>query len=112
MVSDLCLIREKALTENSDYCVRFSTNTYDIYKGTCGSAYFIKHCEIASSISSPGVPFDLTFYAFDNSSGHEGGTAYSSASGSSGELVINIEQESRSRSVHVYQETGYVKQTE
>lgn len=112
MVSDLCLVREKALTENSDYCVRFSSNTYDIYKGTCGSSSFIRHREIKSSISSPSVPFDLTFYAFDNGSGRQGGTAYSSASGGSGELVINIEQESRSRNVHVFQETGYIKQTE
>jgi len=107
--ADLGWVREMAVSKNSDFCVRFlDAHTYQIFEGDCSSTgNFMKEVRLRSSIVNPSPPFDITFYTFDSARPTPGGVAYS-ASSSGGELVITLQQQTRTRNLRIFEETGFI----
>ncbi len=106
--ADLGWMREMAVSKDSDFCVRFlDAHTYQIFEGDCSTGNFMKEVRLRSSIISPSPPFDITFYTFDSARPTPGGVAYS-ASSSGGELVITLQQQTRTRNLRIFEETGFI----
>lgn len=109
VASDLCWVRELALTQDSDYCVRFSSDSdkffSDVHKGLCTSADIIRHSYLRTPIVSPSGDFDIRFNTPDGGVA-EGGTAYYDGSGTL-EIDFSADEDTGWR-VSVFEETGAV----
>lgn len=110
IVSDLWLVREVAASSHTDYCIRFERNSYTIYKNSCNPVIgvFFKQESLTSTVSPPAVPFDLMWYGFNSLPFRLGGMAFSLAS-SNNQLSIVLSLNGRSRTIQIFELTGYVK---
>lgn len=90
---DLCWARTLAFTQNSDYCVRFYTDSgkffADVHKGDCSSTDIVQHSFLRSPIVSPGSDFELEFKTHEGAVAEGGSADYDG----SGRLDIDFSSE-------------------
>lgn len=116
VVSDLCWARARAVTTNSDHCLRFDVNGttgrvfYDVYQGSCATGASLKRKTLKSSFSRPSsTPFDVNFYTYTSLNPTRGGTAQCNQSLNS-RLDIDLyfgTYTSGGWRVYLFEDTGY-----
>jgi Tfp pilus assembly protein FimT len=102
VVSDLNWAREMAAASHNNYCVRFQSRSYEIYRGSCGGTALTTDT-LQVDITNPSPPFNIVFNGFN--SADLGGVA-------DNDYTITLTQAGRTRNVYVYQNTGYAEMEE
>ena len=103
IVTDLAWVREMASSTHSDYCVRFESSAYEVYRGTCSSGTFLSRDSLQVSITSPSTPFNVNYSGFN--SNDLGGVV-------DNDRTITLNQAGRTKDVYVYAQTGYAQMEE
>jgi len=107
IVNDIVLSREIALAQRKDLCIRFNAGFYDIFENSCG-ANFLRRENIESTITAPSLPFDIIWNKVESFPLKMGGAATSTAS-VNGELLLTLIQRGKSKSIRIFEDTGYAK---
>lgn len=116
VLSEMSFARELAVSTHNDSCVLFNASDYEIFAGSCGTGFLIQRTTLETVITSPAVPFRLTFCAFNSAYCKSvlspnyilGGMAYSPQS-INNELNITLNKAGSTENVRIFEWTGYGK---